>query len=315
MRRFIWIAVLTALSLLACPVLIWAAEELDWAYPVTPRPESLDNLALKQVPGSTRAYTQAQIDDPFDPPDWFPDEHPPLPSVVARGNKPGVRACAQCHLPSGDGHPESASLAGLPVPYLLRQMAVFKTGGRKGVRATVMIAIAQAISDADALAASEYFAALKPGVVTQVIETDTVPRSHVGAGGMRFVVPGGDKEPIGDRIIVLPQDETRAKSRDPRSGFIDYVPTGSIAKGEALVTTGDGGKTISCAICHGPTLQGLGEVPAIVGRPPTYVVRQLNDMKTGARSGDSMALMKAVVDKLTVADMVSIAAYLGSRGP
>jgi cytochrome c553 len=132
---------------------------------------------------------------------------------------------------------------------------------------------------------------------------------------MRFVVPGGDKEPIGDRIIVLPQDETRAKSRDPHSGFIDYVPTGSIAKGEALVTTGDGGKTISCAICHGPTLQGLGEVPAIVGRPPTYVVRQLNDMKTGARSGDSMALMKAVVDKLTVADMVSIAAYLGSRGP
>jgi diguanylate cyclase (GGDEF)-like protein len=39
-----------------------------------------------------------------------------------------VRACAQCHLPSGDGHPESSSLAGLPVPYILRQMAAFKTG-------------------------------------------------------------------------------------------------------------------------------------------------------------------------------------------
>jgi cytochrome c553 len=315
MRRFIWMAVLGSLSLLAGPALVGAVEELDWAYPVTPRPEALDNLALKQVPGSTLAYTQAQIDDPFDPPDWFPDEHPPAPSIVTRGNKPGVRACAQCHLPTGDGHPESASLAGLPVPYLLRQMAAFKNGGRKGVRATVMIAIAQAISDDDALAASDYFAALKPGVVTQVVETDTVPKSHVGAGGMRFVVPGGDKEPIGDRIIVVPQDETRAKSRDPHSGFIDYVPTGSAARGEALVTTGDGGKTIPCAICHGPTLQGLGEVPPIVGRPPTYVVRQLNDMKTGARSGDSMALMKAVVDKLSVADMVAIAAYLGSRGP
>ena len=308
-----YVAAIAALALL--PVLALAAEELDWAYPVTPKPEPLDNLVLKQVPDSTRAYTQAQIDDPFNPPDWFPDEHPPMPQIVAQGDRPAVRACAQCHLPSGDGHPESSSLAGLPVPYILRQMAAFKTGGRKGVRATTMITIAQAISDADALAAAEYFAALQPGVWTKVIETDSVPKSYVGAGGMRFAEPGGEMEPIGNRIIVLPQDETRAKSRDPRSGFIDYVPTGSIAKGEALVTTGDGGKTIPCAICHGQTLQGLGELPPIAGRPPTYVVRQLNDMKTGARSGISTALMKAVVDKLTVEDMVAIAAYLGSRDP
>ena len=308
-----YVAAIAALALL--PVLALAADELDWAYPVTPKPEPLDNLVLKQVPDSTRAYTQAQIDDPFNPPDWFPDEHPPMPQIVAQGDKPAVRACAQCHLPSGDGHPESSSLAGLPVPYILRQMAAFKTGGRKGVRATTMITIAQAISDADALAAAEYFAALQPGVWTKVVETDSVPKSYVGAGGMRFAEQGGEMEPIGNRIIVLPQDETRAKSRDPRSGFIDYVPTGSIAKGEALVTTGDGGKTIPCAICHGQTLQGLGELPPIAGRPPTYVVRQLNDMKTGARSGISTALMKAVVDKLTVEDMVAIAAYLGSRDP
>ena len=55
-------------------------------------------------------------------------------------------------------------------------------------------------------------------------------------------------------------------------------------------------------------------MPAIAGRPPTYIVRQLNDMKTGARSGISTALMK-VVEKLSVEDMVAIAAYLGSRDP
>jgi cytochrome c553 len=310
MRQVISIA---ALALI--PALALAAEELDWAYPVTPKPEPLDNLVLKQVPDSTRAYTQAQIDDPFEPPDWFPDEHPPMPPIVARGNKPAVRACAQCHLPSGDGHPESSSLAGLPVPYILRQMAAFKNGGRKGIRATVMIAIAKAIRDDDALAAAEYFSALKPGVWTKVTETDTVAKSYVGAGGMRFIAAGDEQEPIGNRIIVLPQDEARAKMRDPHSGFIDYVPTGSIATGEALVTTGGEGKTIPCAICHGQTLKGLGEVPSITGRPPTYVVRQLNDMKTGARSGTAMALMQAVVDKLTVDDMVAIAAYLGSRDP
>ena len=310
MRRLILIIALAAL-----PAVAGAADNPDWAYPVTPRPEPLDNLVLKHVPDSTRAYTQAQIDDPFDPPDWFPTEHPPMPPIVARGGKPPVRACAQCHLPSGDGHPESSSLAGLPVPYIMRQMSAFKNGGRKGVRATVMIAIAQAIAEEDALAAAEYFSALKPGVWTQVIETDTVPKSYVGAGGMRFAAPGSEKEPIGNRIIVLPQDEARAKSRDPHSGFIDYVPTGSIARGETLVTTGDGGKTIPCAICHGQTLNGLGEVPSIAGRPPTYVVRQLNDMKAGARAGTSMALMAAVVDKLTVEDMIAIAAYLGSRDP
>jgi cytochrome c553 len=310
LRRFVLFALLAAL-----PAVAIAADGLDWAYPIPPKPEALDNLVLKQVPDSTRAYTQAQIDDPFEPPDWFPDEHPSMPQVVAQGSKPAVRACALCHLTTGNGHPESSSLAGLPVPYLMRQMAEFKNGGRKGVRAATMITIAQAISDDDALAASRYFAALAPGIATQVTETDTVPKSFVGSGAMRFAEPGGEKEPIGNRIIVLPQDEARAKSRDPHSGFIDYVPVGSIARGEVLVTTGDGGKTIPCAICHGEALKGLGEVPSIAGRPPIYVVRQLNDMKTGARSGTAMALMKAVVDKLSTEDMVAIAAYLGSRAP
>jgi cytochrome c553 len=132
---------------------------------------------------------------------------------------------------------------------------------------------------------------------------------------MRFAAAGGEMEPIGNRIIVLPEDEARAKMRDPHSGFIDYVPNGSIAKGEALAATGGEGRTIPCAICHGPTLQGLGEVPPITGRPPTYIVRQLNDMQTGARSGISTALMKAVVEKLTAEDMIALAAYLGSREP
>jgi cytochrome c553 len=148
-----------------------------------------------------------------------------------------------------------------------------------------------------------------------VIETDAVAKSYVGAGGMRFVAPEGGTGPIGNRIIVLPQDEARARSRDPHSGFIDYVPVGSIANGEALVSSGGGGKTIPCAICHGQALKGIGELPPIAGRPPTYMVRQLNDMKTGARSGTSMALMKAVVDQLTMEDMIAIAAYLGSREP
>jgi cytochrome c553 len=295
-------------------VLPAGADDLDWAYPPTPKAEPPDNVALKQMPGSSRQYTQAQIDDPFNAPDWYPDEHPPMPPIVAHGSKPAVQACARCHLPSGDGHPESSSLAGLPVAYALRQMAAFKNGERKGIRATNMNAFAKAISDEDVRTAVEYFAALMPSVWTKVIETETVPKTYVGAGAMRFVVPEGGSEPIGNRIIVVPQDPQRAHARDAHSGFIDYVPTGSIAKGEALVTTG-GGKTVPCAICHGSSLKGLGEVPGIVGRPPIYVVRQLHDMQTGNRTGSLVELMKAVVAPLSVGDMVAIAAYLGSREP
>src|SRR5213594_691651 len=282
------------------PGLAIAAENPDWAYPATPKPAPADSVVQKQMPGSAKKYTQAQIDDGFNPPDWFPDEHPPMPEIVANGRKP-ARACALCHLPTGDGHPESSSLAGLPAAYLVRQMAEFKNGGRKGVRANAMIDIAKAMSDEDVRAASEYFARLKPGVWTKVVETASVPKTYVGSGAMRFAVPDGGTEPLGNRIIVLPQDAARAHSRDPHSGFIDYVPVGSIAKGKALVTTG-AGKTIPCGICHGPNLKGLGELPSIVGRPPTYIVRQLNDMQNGVRSGAAMALMKAVVEKLTMDD-------------
>ena len=108
MRTLIAASILAVLPALALAQDKPAQANMDWAYPVTPKPEPLDSVHQKQVPGSARKYTQAQIDDPFNPPDWFPDEHPPMPEIVAHGGaKPAGRACAQCHLPSGDGHPES----------------------------------------------------------------------------------------------------------------------------------------------------------------------------------------------------------------
>jgi cytochrome c553 len=245
----------------------FAADNPDWAYPVTPPPGQLDNTTPLKAIGSSKQYTAAQVDDPFNPPDWFPDDHPLMPEIVAHGGpKPAGRACALCHLTSGDGHPESAGLAGLQSVYVIRQMAAFKSGERTGGRAPVMIAMAKVLSDDEVKAAADYFAPLKPTAgYNKVVETEEVPKSYVGPGGMRFVSPDGGKEPIGNRIIVLPVNETEAKLRDPRFGFIDYVPPGSIAQGEVLATTGGGGKTIACGICHGQALTGLGEVPPITG--------------------------------------------------
>lgn len=293
-----------------------AADNPDWAYPVTPKPEPLDNTVMKTATGSSKQYTQAQLDDPFNPPDWFPGDHPPMPEIVAHGGpRPDGRACALCHLTSGDGHPESASLVGLQAIYLIRQMAAFKNGERTGGRAGVMTAMAKVLSDDEVKTASDYFAALRPNpAYNKVAEADTVPQSYIGPGAMRFVIPNGGTEPLGNRIIVLPMNETEARLRNPRWGFIDYVPTGSIARGEALATTG-GGKTIQCAICHGQGLTGLGEVPPITGKTATYIFRQLHDIQSGARKGPGVELMKAVVVNLNDADMIALAAYLESRPP
>jgi cytochrome c553 len=295
---------------------------LTWAYPVPNPPASAgapDN-APKAVPGSSRSYTQAQIDDQFNPPDWFPGEHGPLPNVVQKGIQ--AQACGSCHLMSGMGHPESATLAGLPLAYMLRQMDDFKHGLRKdpevhekSLRAARMNIIAAGLPDAEMRQAVEWFASLKPIPWYKVEEAQTVPQSWVNNGRMRLPLPSGGTEPLGNRIITLPQDAARVEERDPHSGFIAYVPPGSLKRGEALVEKGGQGKTVACALCHGDGLKGLGDVPRLAGVHPIYIVRQLFDFQVGANTSTAAAQMRKVVEKLSEDDMIAIAAYAASLNP
>jgi cytochrome c553 len=108
-------------------------------------------------------------------------------------------------------------------------------------------------------------------------------------------------------------DLHRFESRDPRSTFTAYVPVGSLAKGEALVTKGGAGRTLQCAPCHGPDLKGLGPLPSIAGRSPSYMFRQLYDFRHGARTGEWSPLMAQVVSNLEQQDMLAIVAYLAAR--
>jgi Cytochrome c553 len=171
------------------------------------------------------------------------------------------------------------------------------------------------LSDEEIRKAAEWFAGLKPQVWTKVSESGMVPKTFVGGGRMRFVSPDAGNEAIGNRIITVPQDQSRATKRDPHSGFIAYVPPGSLSKGEALVKNGGNGKTVSCTICHGDALLGLGNVPRLAGLHPIYIARQLYLFKDGFRNGPDAQLMKKPVEKLTDEDVVSISAYLASLPP
>jgi cytochrome c553 len=126
---------------------------------------------------------------------------------------------------------------------------------------------------------------------------------------------GGGTEPIGERVIEVPENLQLVEMRDGAAPFLAYVPVGSLKRGEALVRTGGGGKTIACTTCHGDNLKGLGNIPSIAGRSPSSLGRQLFDFQTGARHGTNAALMQAPVAKLTNADVVNITAYLASLEP
>jgi cytochrome c553 len=285
-------------------------KDLSWAYPVPDKVQpSADAAKLHQLPGSTLSLTAAQIDDLLNPPDWFPTEHPTPPQIVVHGTPPNALACGSCHLMNGQGHPESASLAGLPAAYIIRQMEYFKSGARKDPAR--MNGIAKQVTDEEVRQAAEYFSALKPVLWTTVVESDTAPKTRVLRSRMRLPAEGGGMEPLGNRIITLPLDAERIEERDPHTGFTAYAPKGSLKKGEALVKTANA-KTIQCAICHGRDLHGIGDVPGIAGMHPIYIVRQLYNFKNGGANGGLDQLMKGVVEKLNDDDILDIAAYVAS---
>jgi cytochrome c553 len=291
-----------------------------WAYPWDPdfqAPPADD--APQRLPGSAAAFSWKQVRDLFVSPDWHPEDHQPMPAVVASGRKPDVRACGSCHRSEGTGGPENSGLAGLPVDYFMQQIADFKSGARTSSgpqrsSVTLMTAAVKAMTDAEARAAAEYFAALKPKKIIKVVESDAVPKTYIAR--LFFVKrPDGGTEPLGRRIIEMPDDVQQFELRDTRSQFTAYVPVGSVAKGEALAKTGGSGTTVPCVMCHGPNLKGIGPIPGIAGRSPSYILRQLYDFQHGARAGTASALMKPSVEKLSNEDMILLAAYIASLDP
>jgi cytochrome c553 len=309
-----------------------AVESLPvWAYPVsasgplpTGDPTASTGEPVEHVAGSSAGYTKTQIVNLFVAADWLPGSHPAMPAVVATGRRPDVYACAHCHQPSGLGRPENQSLAGLPVAYLEQQMADFRNDLRRSSEprmgpANRMVQVAKAATPEEIKAAAEYFASLKPQKWIRVVETDTVPVTKP-EGWMLVADSGGAREPIGERVIEVSEDFEQSELRNPTSGFVAYVPRGSLKAGEALVKTGGRGRFLSCAVCHGKDLKGqfrkgMGDVPSIAGRSPSQIARQLIDFRCGARQGTNSTLMRFLANKLSNEDIVAISGYLASLNP
>lgn len=308
--------------------------------PPTSKPRADQDLAeqtrARQVEGSSAAYSLVQIRDLHNVIDWFPGDHPRMTTIIEHGPAAmgdQARGCGSCHLPNGRGRPENAPPGGLPVAYFLRQIDDFRHGRRYSAdprkpNTNTMIDLARSMTDEEVKAAAEYFSSIRPPSTPwiRVVESKTAPRvRYVG----NLALPAREKglEPIGDRIVEMPEDEEQGETlRSPHSGFVAYVPPGSITMGEDLVATGGmkivggrivQGKTTACGTCHGLNLTGVvgADVPPIAGRSPSYLARQLWDIQQGTRNGSQAQLMKLVVANLTPEDLVAIAAYVASRPP
>jgi cytochrome c553 len=330
------VAVVTITAIEAAEQQQQPLQKPEWAYGVPPPrapgeaapPPVRDDGKLLSLPGSDRQFTVNQIrgrrdnDTParVQPADWYPSDHPAMPKIVAEGDDArGIIACSLCHYPNGKGRSENASPAGLPKEYITRQLHDMRdnlraSSERRKANTQAMVSFAKAMTEEEIQQAATYFSAMQWTPWINVIESDTAPKVR-SAGGLFIPIEGAGAgmEPLGNRIIEVPVNPEHTETlRNPHSSFIAYVPMGSVAKGKEIVTTGGGGKTIRCGLCHGEGLNGLGSVPGIAARSPSYIARQLNDIQQGARHGDMAELMKGVVAKLTEDDILNITAYLAS---
>lgn len=293
-----------------------------WMFPTSAAPPSpvVDSVAPLHVPGSRAAYTALQIRDLFTVPDWHPGTHPPMPPVVAHGRKPAVRACAYCHLANGLGRPENAMLAGLPPAYFAQQVADIKSRARQSAwkkpygPSDTMRQIADSATEAEVAVAARYFSRLRARQRSRVVEATDIPRVSA-ENGLYFPAESGGVEPLGRRLIEVALEPVRHLRHDPSTPYVAYVPPGSIARGRALAMTETTNGAKPCSSCHGPQLRGVGLVPPIAGRAPSYILRQLVAFKTGARATPASGPMRDVVAALSIDDMIAASAYAGSRKP
>lgn len=267
-----------------------------------------DPKALLHLPGSRRTYRREQLGGLV--PDWWPQDHPSMPLVVATGRGQGL-ACAECHGPSGSGAPHTATLSGLPAAYIVEQMAAFREGSRVNDE---MHDEASNVSAADVRQAAAYFSGLHLGARrARIVEAARVPATHIESW-MLVPTAAGGSEPIGERVIELPLDPEQVRMGNARARFIAYVPPGSLARGRQLASGAVNGIP-ACSSCHGADLRGVANVPPLAGRSPTYLTRQLVQVALGHRRGAALQPMQQVAAHLTLKDMISVAAYAAALRP
>jgi len=123
-----------------------------------------------------------------------------------------------------EGHPESAGLTGFTAEYIIRQMADFKSERERTPRDE---RDCKGLSD-EKHDSQRMVRRIETHRLDQSDGSRHGPEDFRSQGRMRFALAAGGTEPIGNRIITLPQDQSKATRRDPHSGSSPtYLPAAS----------------------------------------------------------------------------------------
>ncbi len=167
---------------------------------------------------------------------------------------------------------------------MVQQVADMKSGARRTsvpdhLPSDYMMNVAMDASASEIDSAATYFHALVPRANIAVTEVDLVPAT-IATSCHLVETKSGRTERLGTRIVEVPVDAEQFE--------------------------------MPCVACHGADLRSVGNVPALAGRSPSYVVRQLYDFKHGARASPARVPMLPVVKELDLEDMIALAAYVAS---
>ncbi len=82
---------------------------------------------------------------------------------------------------------------------------------------------------------------------------------------------------------------------------------------QSLALGAETAKQLGCAACHAESFRGSGDAPRLAGQVPTYLAKQIDEFKRGARPHPLP--IPALADRLPDASVEALGAYFGKLRP
>ena len=194
---------------------------------------------------------------------------------IAAG-KEKAASCASCHGENGNSMVSTfPKLAQQHSSYLQKQLHAFKDGTRSD---PMMSAMALPLTDEDMADISAYYAAQK-------ISENTLP-----------VLDSANADEN--------EKEAATKTTDGKNTVSDII-----AQGSNLYRNGDLAREVSaCIACHGSSGEGNkpASFPALKSQHADYLIKTLNDFKSGARSNNPENIMHMIAKKMTAEEIKAV---------
>jgi len=200
--------------------------------------------------------------------------------TAVRAGKEKSTACAGCHGENGNSMVSTfPKLAQQHSSYLIKQLLAFKEGSRND---PMMSSVAQGLNEEDMAEIAAFYS-------SQQISQNAMP------------------------VLSADQDEDdAAPTAEPKTDGKDTIQT-LMARGSDLYRNGDLVREVSaCIACHGPHGEGNrpAAFPSIKWQHADYLIKTLNDFKSGARSNNPENMMHMIAKKMTEEEIKAVAYYI-----